>query len=383
MSYFPKYFPAGAEIQAYFIARHMVSRGWSVHFTAEDCGQATSKLQNEDGIWVHKLKWTRLFNPVRCWSFYRELIRINADVYYQRGGSEYTFVTWLASRSLGKKFVWGTSSALDCEGKKYRRSLTEERITGVKRLILLPGAWVRDALISAGRKRADVIVVQDERQHAAMEKKFGEESMVIKTGHPLPQNVGKKVQPPLMVWIANVKGVKRPELFVELARACRDLPARFLLVGGRTTPFYRRQVMKRAQGLDNLEVRWTLPFPDTNELLAEASLLVNTSVREGFPNTFVQAWLRETPVVSLAVDPGGVLRRHGMGTCSGSFRQMVQDVRRLLRDKSLREEMGIRARAYAVTEHNLADKLERYARLFEALCNESGVVQPARFRLAV
>jgi len=375
LRFFPKYFLGGAELQSYLIARHMLAEGWSVHFTTEDCGQPTAKLENEDGIWVHKLKRTRFFNPIRCWSFYRELIRIGADIYYQRGGWEYTFMISLAAKALGKKFVWGTSLTSDCVGNKFRGSFRDEGVKGVKRSMLWPDAWMRDALVSLGRKRADVIVVQDESQRVAMKNTLGEESVVIKTGHPIPESPERKEQPPVVVWIANAKPWKQPETFIELARACNDLQSRFLLVGGRATLPYQRHLMRRSERLNNLEVRWAVPLQRTNELLSKASLLVNTSTREGFPNTFVQAWLRETPVVSLALDPDGVLKRERIGIRSGSFRRMVEDVRRLVRDDSIRREMGKRARAYAVREHNLADKLEQYAHLFENLCHESGMVQ--------
>jgi len=364
-------------MQAYLIARHMLEKGWPVHFMTEDCGQPTARLQNEEGIWVHKVKKRRFFNPIRCWIFFRELLRVNADIYYQRGGTEYTFAAALAAKALGSKFVWATSMDPDCDGNKFRRFLREEGVTGIKRLMLTPDAWIRDALIFWGRKRADVIVVQDEDQRTRMKKRLRTESVVIKTGHSVPESPGKKVHPPLVMWIANVKHLKRPEIFIELARACRDMRAKFVLVGGRPAPVYRIRVTKQADGLENLELKWAVPFEQTNEWLSAASLLVNTSTSEGFPNTFVQAWLREVPVVSLAANPGGILTRERIGIRSGNFRQMVNDVRRLIADEPFRKEMGEKARAYAIREHNLADKLKQYADLFEALYHEPGLVQSA------
>ena len=367
MPFFPKYFPGGAEIQSYFIARHMLSKGWSVHFSTENCGQPTAKLENEDGIWVHKLKQTRFFNPLRCWRFYRELLQANADIYYQRGRTHYTLLTSLVAKALGRKFVWATSLDPDCEGNRFRISLSDEGVRGIKHLILLPDAWIRDAMASVGRKGADVIVVQSEAQKARMKERLGLESLVIKTGHPILEEIPEKESPPLVIWIANIKRRKRPELFIELARECSDLSAKFVLGGKCSDPCYHYQIRRLCRGLKNLELTGALPFSRSNELLAAASILVNTSVREGFSNTFVQAWLRETPVVSLTVDSDGVLEREKIGIHSGSFQKMVQDVRHLLSDERLRKEMGQRAKAYAVREHNLVDKLRQYTELFESL----------------
>lgn len=375
VSFFPKYFPAGAEIQTFFMARHMLEKGWAVHFTSQDCGQATAKQENEDGIWVHKLRPVRFFNPLRCWELYRTLVRIGADVYYQRGGSEYTFVTALAARALKSKFVWATSFDVDSEGNKFRKGLDDEAVTGFKRCILWFDAWIRDALVSFGRRKADVTVVQSNNQKRRMKENLREESIVVQTGHAVPEKVLEKPQPPWIVWIANIKKYKRPESFIELARACSDLPARFLLAGKCTRPHYLRHLRKRSEGVENLEFLGAVPFQRTNALLESASVFVNTSNREGFPNTFVQAWLRGVPVVSLSADPDDVLEREGIGICSGDFARMVADVRALVNNPALRNEMGERARAYAIREHNLVEKMKQYEELFEPLYRERHLVQ--------
>ena len=55
-----------------------------------------------------------------------------------------------------------------------------------------------------------------------------------------------------------------------------------------------------------------------NRLLARSHIFVNTSTHEGFPNTFIQSWLREVVVVSLQVDPDQVLERQQVGIAAGS-----------------------------------------------------------------
>jgi glycosyltransferase involved in cell wall biosynthesis len=88
-------------------------------------------------------------------------------------------------------------------------------------------------------------------------------------------------------------------------------------------------------------------------MLSQGHILVNTSKQEGFSNTFIQAWMRKVPVVSLQVDPDSVLEKEGIGFCSGSFDQLVKDTQKLITDDKLRNEMGERARAYAIKNHSL------------------------------
>ena len=63
------------------------------------------------------------------------------------------------------------------------------------------------------------------------------------------------------------------------------------------------RLVKRIEGNENIEYLEELDMDDANSILERSSVLVNTSMFEGFSNTFIQAWLRRTPVLSLNSDP--------------------------------------------------------------------------------
>jgi glycosyltransferase involved in cell wall biosynthesis len=171
----------------------------------------------------------------------------------------------------------------------------------------------------------------------------------------------------MVLWVSNVKPIKRLELFLDLARELKDTPARFVYVGRPADIKHYTIPEEKLDDSNNVTYFGELSYDKTNELIAEASVLVNTSVSEGFPNTFVQAWLRETPVVSLDVDPDNLLEKEGIGYCSGSFEKLTSDMRVLLEDEEKRRLIGKRARQYAIENHDITRIGKSYLNLFERL----------------
>ena len=111
--------------------------------------------------------------------------------------------------------------------------------------------------------------------------------------------------------------------------------------------------------LPNLKYLGQLSQDEVNTKLAGAYAFVNTSLYEGFPNTFIQAWQRGVPVVSLTVNPDGVLDDESVGIHAGSSQRLTEAVRRLTADRELRDRMSRAAIRHAREYHSTknAEKL--------------------------
>jgi glycosyltransferase involved in cell wall biosynthesis len=116
---------------------------------------------------------------------------------------------------------------------------------------------------------------------------------------------------------------------------------------------YYDEVSAKVKLVKNIEFLGHVPFSKTDRLYEGASLFVNTSRFEGFPNSFIQAWINATPIISLNVDPDGIMAQEGMGVKSGDLASMTKDIDKLMQDDAAMKQMGENGRKYILREHDI------------------------------
>ncbi len=160
--------------------------------------------------------------------------------------------------------------------------------------------------------------------------------------------------------------VKQPELFVKLVEAIPE--AKFQMVGGHSdNQELYDNIKESSQRISNFEFVGAVPFNEVNEYFSRASILVNTSMLEGFPFSFIQAWMNYAPVVSLNSNPDEIIDKYKLGFHSKVFDQLVEDVKVLLENEQLRREMGENARRYVMENHDINNIVQQYIQVFNHL----------------
>jgi glycosyltransferase involved in cell wall biosynthesis len=356
-----QYFPVdrgGAEYQAYCLAQHLQSR-MDIHYLANS---DEARQWQDGGITISAIPRRTLLRRVlgRCYvlDYFRVLEvlrRIGPDVIYVRGASAYLGIACRYALSSPCTLVWHIPLSGDVEPFRYRS------------LRSLPFDYVDKKMIEYGVRHARYIIGQARYQEDLLRRHYGRKcDLIVGNWHPEPVQPCAKGQSVKVVWIANFKPSKRPDVFLDLAeRLGTGDGVEFVMIGRPGSGRSQRRLEARIRGIKSLTYLGERPIEEINRILAESHVFVNTSESEGFPNTFVQAWLREVPVVSLHVDPDDILKRQGLGFHSVSFDRLVQDTRRLIEDRSLRTDMGRRARAYARKNHSLAENIGKVVELLE------------------
>jgi glycosyltransferase involved in cell wall biosynthesis len=341
----------GAELQVRALLGALSRRAdLDVHCIVRSAGEDYSP----EGYTLHRLQAPRslagtfLFDAP---ALLRLLDQVAPDVVYQRVGCVYTGISAWWARRRGRRMVWHVASDRDLAPQAWRMSLRAP----VEQL----DRWI----VAFGARKASSIIVQNAAQAELLRTRFGRHDAVrIPNFHPIPPALATKPADRVTIaWVGNIKPIKRPEMFVRLASDLRDLgQVDFVMAGAQN--LYGREwddLRERIAHLPNLHYLGPRPHDEINALLDRSHLLVNTSRMEGFPNTFIQAWMRAVPAVSLSVDPDGVFQGEKMGICADDdYERMALAVRRLATDRRGREAMGARAAAIARSDYSDAN-LER------------------------
>ncbi|HEX4332414.1 MAG TPA: glycosyltransferase family 4 protein [Usitatibacter sp.] len=281
----------GAEVQQSMIAPALARRGHRVSMICLDYGQPDGTVV--DGVAIRNLHkpeagvpGLRFVHP-RFTALWRAMKAVDADVYYQRTAAVHTAYMAAFSALHGKKSIYAGASDVD-----FLPGQEDIRFTRDKKIF----AW--------GVRHVDRIVTQNEVQQAQLFDHYGIEGSVIPSCYLPPVGSGNDPRG-YVLWTASIRPSKRAELALEIARR---LPRqRFVVIGGpdpdRKSQEYFASLQEAARTLPNVEMRGFVPFTQAEQWFNGARVVLNTSLYEGFPNTFLQAWSRAIPTVAF-IDTG-------------------------------------------------------------------------------
>jgi glycosyltransferase involved in cell wall biosynthesis len=286
----------------------------------------------------------------------RTLRELRPDVLYEQMRQSYTAVCARHIQRAGIPFFLHIASEWDLDTTWFPFSLSAN--TPFDMVEAATGAW--------GLRRATHIIVQTEAQRQKLRERFGKDAaLLVRNFQPIPSTLADRPPGPLRVlWVGNIKEVKRPELYVELARSFAGRSDLHFDMVGRPANHWRMEpIMKLAAELPNLTYHGELPIARVNELMSRASLYVNTSAHEGFPNTFIQAWAHGAVLLSIVVDPYGGMEQLGIGFLTGTLDRMKTLVEELTANPDRRRSIAQRSLEFAHSHHSLGEG----ARLADAM----------------
>lgn len=345
----------GAEVQQSVIAPALAERGYRVSMITLDYGQPERAVVK--GVTVYRMHRpdegvpvVRFLHP-RLTSLWRALRRVDADIYYHRTSAATTGFLAQFCRNNGKRAIYAAASDVDFMPGRQDITFARDR-------------W----LFEYGVRHVDRVFAQNEAQRESLLRHYGRESVVIPNCYRAPHGAHADRRG-YVLWVATVRHQKRPELLVEIAR--RMPQYRFVMVGG-TDPDRRSRELAAAMrvaaaGLPNLDYRGFVPFADADRLFDGARVALNTSLYEGFPNTFLQAWARGVPTIGFVDTGSGQRGGQPVYDIVGDVGAACARLDRLMRDDLAWREASHRAAAHFRERHSVEAVVGLYERELLAL----------------
>jgi glycosyltransferase involved in cell wall biosynthesis len=342
----------GAEVNLYFLAYYFSKNpAFSVKFYVGDYGQ--KDVEEYDSIAVKKFKYTNsdkydnlYYKTLRYIFLIRELLFSNCDVYITSTADELLgFMAFFLRKIMKKRLIFRLSSDSNTDPSSIKKK-------GKRTYILY----------KYGLLNSDAIVCQTNYQQAILRHNLNLNSVVIKNGFPIKDSIDIKSKK-YILWVSRAVAMKRPELFIELAKRLPNESFVIIIPGNNTVSF---KAYEECRKLTNIRFIDYVPFLDTQKYFEEAKLFVNTSEFEGFPNTFIQSCLAKTPILSFKVDPDKFLSKNNIGfCCNDSMDAAVEFIRKLGKKKI--NYYGKNGLSYVVNNHDLNKTAVGYEELINKL----------------
>lgn len=332
----------GAELQVALLARELAARGVETVILGGDTGQQDGGML--DGVRIRKGGNFHSGNPAKMLGSAPRVFSV-----IQEERPDWVFLlgwtAWLAA-VVGMRGVLGYQAGFIC-------GLDSELTGDFRRENPLRGG-----LFEWGVEQCDLRYAMTEHQRDLFTKRGWTCEMYRNLILPraFDRSESKTVD---FLWVSRCQPVKRPHLFLDLVEA---LPGHsFEMVCPCEDAGLWESVAKRAQQLPNLRFIEKVPYHEIQQRYDAARVFVNTSEWEGWPNSFIQAGLGRTALLSLAVNPDGIFERFGLGCfAAGDFEKLKTDARRMIGEAAVLEGMQAGCARFVAEMHDNAKETDAF-----------------------
>lgn len=327
----------GVAVQLFFWSQVFYKHGWKVYSLTRG-----DNYNDANVIFKHipSIRIGSLIVDFIVATYY--VLIIKPDIILMRGASNRLFALSLVSRLWRRKLIFMGASDVNFEpGKETINNAFNKR------------------LFQIGLKHIKYIITQNDFQTEAVKNNYQKTPLQLNSiwgRFAIGDHTNENLKPYQIVWIANIRKLKRLEWFVNVANRLPQYS--FAVAGGFAEPRdYKEKLLHRISQIKNLEYLGGISLPDSNKLVEKSQLLVCTSEFEGFPNTFLQAWSFKKPVVS-TVNPNGVITKYGLGYVVENEDGLLKSIQELIDNTELYKEMQKTITSYFDSHHGIEKSYE-------------------------
>lgn len=296
------------------LGREFAKRGHDVHAVIpRRNGQKPFELL--DGIKVHGFETNQPF------STYKIFKEIDADIYHSQ---EPSFGTYMAQKAMPKKkhliTFRDTRNLFDWWQEFTYPSLNHFQVFSNY-------LYEDNPFVHAAARNADGCFAAAKFLIPKAKKVYGLKVDPVFLPSPIniPERVNKS-ETPIVCFIGRFDRRKRPEIFFELAEKFPEV--RFEAVGIGRDKIFEQNIINKYRNHPNLHFRGFVDQfsgDQLYDLLGKSWILVNTSIREGLPTSFLEAAANGCAILS-EINPDNFSSRFGFHIRDGNFEKGLQEL---------------------------------------------------------
>jgi glycosyltransferase involved in cell wall biosynthesis len=351
----------GAELQTYLISEEFIKRDWSVEVVTSSSYSTDfhKEFYNEKVKYYYYKREGGIYSSllIQFFSILFILFGTKSNIYYNRTDARILRAACgLYCKICGKKMVYAIASDEELIMNKYTGTINTNLT--IKNLLKYVDRRFSDMLVQLFSYSSKITICQTEYQKKMYKTNFDGEVQLIRNSYSFNfLNENKKEN--IILWISNFRKVKQPELFLNIYEEIKNNEYKFVMIGNYKS--YSSSFIELCK--DKIDLLGELSYSETELWFSKSKIFVNTSIQEGFPNTFIQAWLNRVLILSYQVDPDSLLIQHGLGFCAkGDFLHFTDILNKIINNYTDYNNTLEKAYSFALDEFNLkknTDLLER------------------------
>jgi glycosyltransferase involved in cell wall biosynthesis len=357
----PMFGLGGAEIQSYYYAKEFANLGWKVSFLTKKGKEPIACFNNEGINIIYYKKHT---SPLRTLLYFIKIIKkYKFDVVFYRNNTVQLGILAILSKIFNYKLIWSVKHDDFCG--KTSATKKERLLTSLPSKIKQFNWLFNDRLFKYGVLSSFLVLAQNKYQKRIILKDFKKSSDILYSGTNIPKyNTSRMNQ---ILFISTIRDFKRPELYCKLANLLSRKGYDFLLIGDNYQKESKKEHLLKL--INNSKINYLGPqsLSEVQIILNRSKLLINTSVAEGFPNTFVQAFAHGVPVVSLDVNTDNLITDNNLGYyANGDLKQMASYICQLMDNIDVWKEKSENAYQFAISSLNISENTKRLITLIDS-----------------
>ncbi len=334
----------GAEKQSYLLSKYLAKEGFDVHYITSKFG----KGESYEGIKLHRiLDFPHILQYLEYPKIILKLFEIQPDVVLTRIRHYYLPVSLysILSGRISMLFV-----PEDASLNPFYETLKTFRLLRIKnspiyKYISLLNSLLLDIFSIMGILISHKIVVQNEYQKEKLAGIYGRTGLKVPSIIDIEDREPTKTERLTVCWIGNIREEKRVEILVKIAER---LPSYEFYIIGRIPHRYR---WIKELNIRNLKVLGELSYDETQEYLSRCWVYINTSEREGFPNTFLESWINRTLIITFGADPDGLISS-SLGVKVDNVEDAIRIIKDFAENRSKYQDIIDRAYEYVIKNHS-------------------------------